>query len=131
MESKIKHLEMVQAVVSRMASNSFLLKGWCVTLVSALLALAARDADKRFALLAYYPVLVFWVLDAYYLRQERLFRKLYDSVRATEEAAITFSMETAPFAKEVAPWFGVMFSATLILFYAVMAAAILIVGALR
>ncbi len=41
MEAKLKHLEMIQGVVNRMASNSFQLKGWSVVLVSALFALAA------------------------------------------------------------------------------------------
>jgi hypothetical protein len=36
---KEKHLELIQAVISRMAGNSFLLKGWSVTLAAALLAL--------------------------------------------------------------------------------------------
>ncbi len=81
MESKLKHLEMIQAVVNRMASNSFLLKGWSVTLVSALLALAAANSDRRFVFVAVLPLLMFWLLDAYFLRQERLFRKLYDKVR--------------------------------------------------
>ena len=37
MEKKIKHLEMIQAVIVRMGNNSFLLKGWSVTLISAYL----------------------------------------------------------------------------------------------
>ncbi len=28
MDAKLKHLEMIQAVITRMAHNSFLLKGW-------------------------------------------------------------------------------------------------------
>ena len=65
MESKLKHLEMIQAVVNRMANNSFLLKGWSVTLVSALLALAAANSDRRFVFVAVLPLLMFWLLDAY------------------------------------------------------------------
>ena len=42
--SKLEHLKMLQAVITRMASNSFMVKGWCITLVSALLALSAKDA---------------------------------------------------------------------------------------
>src|SRR5438034_7662532 len=95
-EAKLKHLDMVQGVINRMAVNSFLLKGWCVTLVSALLALSASDSDKRFALLAYYPSLMFWILDGYHLRQERLFRKLYDNVRLKTDSSIDFSMDTSP-----------------------------------
>ncbi|MGX1266794.1 hypothetical protein RKD55_004738 [Rossellomorea marisflavi] len=40
MEEKMRHLELIQNVMSRMASNSFLLKGWTVTLVVGLLAFA-------------------------------------------------------------------------------------------
>src|ERR1700730_16424489 len=96
MEKKIKHLEMIQGVINRMANNSFLLKGWCVTLLSALIALAAKDHDKRFILVGYYPIIMFWILDAYFLWQERLFRKLYDKVRALNEDQIDFSMDTSP-----------------------------------
>ena len=77
----VKHLEFIQAIIARQASNSFLLKAWSVTLVGALFALAAKDADARFAYLPLVPVLVFWVLDAYYLCQENRFRDLYNWVR--------------------------------------------------
>src|SRR5690242_11525377 len=105
-DAKLKHLEMLQGVINRMAGNSFLLKGWCVTLVSALLALAASGSDKRFTLLPYYPVLMFWILDGYFLRQERLFRKLYERVRLTDESLIDFSMDTDQFKNQVDSWFG-------------------------
>src|SRR5690242_13198261 len=84
-EYKLKHLEFIQSIVNRMASNSFLLKGWSVTLVAALFALAAKDSDKKYIVVAYFPVLVFWILDAYFLSQERQFRKLYDAVRIKKE----------------------------------------------
>ena len=38
MDKKLKHLEMVQGVINRMASNSFMLKGWAVTLVAGIFA---------------------------------------------------------------------------------------------
>jgi hypothetical protein len=117
MENKIKHLEMIQNVVTRMAGNSFLLKGWSVTLVSALIALSAAGTDRRFMLIAFFPSIMFWILDGYFLRQERLFRKLYDNVRQSTETSVDFSMNTAPFARDVSPLIGVIFSQTLILFY--------------
>lgn len=67
------HLEMIQGVIARIAGNSFLLKGWSVTIAAALFALAARDSNSQFACIALLPSIVFWGLDAYYLRQERLF----------------------------------------------------------
>ena len=70
----LKHLDFLQSVISRMAANSFLIKGWAVTLVSALLAFGTKEAKPTYAALATYPTLAFWGLDAYYLMQERLFR---------------------------------------------------------
>ena len=81
MESKLKHLELIQSVINRMASNSFRLKEWSVVLVSAILFLAARENSGEAALIGLVPALVFWGLDAYFLRQERLYRTLYDQVR--------------------------------------------------
>ena len=52
MDNKIKLLEMIQSVITRMANNSFLLKGWAVTLVSAMFALSVKESDKRFFLIA-------------------------------------------------------------------------------
>lgn len=93
MDKKHKHLELVQSVINRMASNSFMLKGWAVTLVAGIFALAGKDTDKLYFLVAYVPVLVFWGLDAYYLLQERLYRSLYEKVRKTEEDDIDFSLK--------------------------------------
>jgi hypothetical protein len=126
MEKKIKHMEMTQSIVSRMATNSFLLKGWCVTLVSALLALASKDSNTKFILVAYFPVMMFWILDSYFLWQERLFRKLYDKVRVTDEGAIDFSMNTSTLVEQTAPWARVAFSITLVLFYGTMIGAVLL-----
>lgn len=96
MENKIKHLELIQGVISRMASNSFMLKGWTVTLVAGIFVLAGKDTDKLYFLVAYIPVIVFWGLDAYYLLQERLYRSLYDEVRHTDENNIDFSLKATP-----------------------------------
>lgn len=92
MNKKLKHLELVQGVMDRMASNSFMLKGWAVTLVAGIFALAGKDTDKLYFLVAYVPVIVFWGLDAYYLLKEKLYRSLYDKVRQTEEDNIDFSL---------------------------------------
>ena len=93
MDNKHKHLELVQCVINRMANNSFMLKGWAVTLVAGIFALAGKDTDKLYFLVTYVPVLVFWGLDAYYLLQERLYRSLYEKVRETEEDHIDFSLK--------------------------------------
>ena len=77
-ECMLKEVDILQDIIRRMASNSFLLKGWCVTLVVGILLL--KGPEKYGVVLAFVPLVAFWYLDAYFLRQERLFRKLYDWV---------------------------------------------------
>lgn len=93
MESKHKHLEFIQAVINRMAGNSFFLKGWSITLVAALFALSAKNANRSYIFIAYFPVVVFWILDAYFLSQERLYCDLYNHVRKLGKREIDFSSE--------------------------------------
>ena len=109
-----------------MASNSFLIKGWSVTLVAALFALAAAGTNELFVYLAYFPAFMFWVLDAYFLRQERLFRELWDHVREAD-AEINFSMDTEPFIGKVDSTWKVGWSRTLALFHGTIAGVIVIV----
>lgn len=94
MEKKIKHLEMIQGVINRLAGNSFALKGWAVTLVTGIFVLAGNNVEKSYFLIAYIPIFVFGWLDANYLLKERLYRSLYDKVRDIEENDIDFSLTT-------------------------------------
>ncbi|QSQ17925.1 hypothetical protein [Myxococcus landrumensis] len=71
-----KRAEILQGIITRMAQNSFTIKGWAVTIIAALLAFANKDTERHFALLAIYPSVVFWGLDAYYVMKERHFRAL-------------------------------------------------------
>ncbi|HEX5616946.1 MAG TPA: hypothetical protein VFX51_00915 [Solirubrobacteraceae bacterium] len=77
-----EHLALIQGVITRMAGNSFLIKGWTVTLVAGLSALAADKSDGAFGWLAVAVALVFAFLDAFYLALERAYRRLYADVAA-------------------------------------------------
>lgn len=128
MENKQKHLEFIQSAVGRMASNLFLLKGWTITLIAALFALAAKDSDRTYFLIAYLPALMFWTLDGYFLSQERRFRALYDHVRKLEESDIDFSMDTSAFKSEARnTWLGAMFSGTLLIYYGALVLTMVVV----
>ena len=117
MEAKMKHLEMIQSVISRMAGNSFLLKGWSVTLVSAIFALGVGDTNYLYICLAYFPCLAFWSLDGYFLRQEKMYRKLYQCVASQKGDLIDFEMRATTFKKCVDSWRVICFSTTLRLFH--------------
>lgn len=128
MESKIRHLEMIQNVMTRMASNSFLLKGWTVTIVVGLLAFAnIAEMDSKYILIAFVPTVFFWVLDGFFIHQEWLFRELYEKVvTINNEAGIDFSMNTKPFNSWKNSWISAIFSITLLIFYIPIIAVIII-----
>ena len=125
-EKKIAHLEMIQGVLNRMAGNSFMLKGWSVTLVAAIIALAQKETNLNFIYLAFFPASIFWFLDAYYLWQEKLYRKLYDEVRIST-TEIDYSMDTSKLKNKLPCYFCICFSKTIILFHGVIISSIFIV----
>ena len=103
-EKKIAHLTFIQGIITRMGNNSFLLKGWTVTLVAALFALAAKDSNQNFILIAYFPILVFWMLDGYFLYQERLFRDLYNGVANDRISSEQFEINPASLMSDAGKW---------------------------
>jgi hypothetical protein len=122
---KEKHLEFIQGVINRMGQNSFFIKGWTITLVSALFALAAKDANQKFVIIAYFPAIIFWLLDSYYLYQERLFRKVYNQVRL--QTSVDYSLDTKIFDNGFSDWARAASSKTIILFYGIIILTLLIV----
>lgn len=76
-ETRIRYLEAIQRVVDRLSNISFILKGWAVSLVAGLMALAASGSNQGFVLISYIPIAVFWFLDAYFLMMERQYRDLF------------------------------------------------------
>ena len=113
MEKKLKHLEFIQKTIERMATNTFLLKGWSLTLTTALIAVSVKEQNIKFLFISILPIFVFWFLDSYYLKQEKMFRRLYDEVRIKEEKNIDFSLKTNG-EETICSSF---FSLTLLLFY--------------
>jgi hypothetical protein len=91
-DAKLKHLEFLQAVISRMATNSFLFKGWAITIAAALSAFAAVDSRTAVLVVALVSTAMFWGLDGYYLWLERCFIKLHNEVAVKASDDIDFAM---------------------------------------
>jgi hypothetical protein len=92
MERKLKHLEFIQAIISRMAKNSSLFKGWAVTIAAGLSAFAAVESRIALLTIAIGSTTMFWAMDGYYLWLERRFINLYKQVAVTNESEIDFFM---------------------------------------
>ncbi len=128
MEAKIAYLQTIQGVINRLAANSFLIKGWSVTIVVALFSLATVETNKQFILIAYFPVIIFWFLDAYYLSLERRFKDLYDEARLLEPTSkIDFSLYTAKFKNKQNSFLSALISKTVLFFHGAVLAALLLV----
>ncbi|MGX1133058.1 hypothetical protein RKD49_005248 [Streptomyces glaucescens] len=113
---RVKHLEFIQATIARLGTNSFLVKGWALTLGAGFLALSASQKSWAVAGAGVVPLLCFWFLDAHFLRQERLYRRLYDAARRTDSTVEVLSMDVRPFRPD-APLRRAVLSDTLSLFY--------------
>ncbi len=118
-----KEIDLIQGVINRMASNSFVLKGWLISLIAVVLALSK---DSLFSCntifvcsILCFPILVFWYLDAFYLHKEKCFRALYEWViknRMSTNENI-YSLDYRPYQKQVNSQFRIMFSKTHLPFY--------------
>ena len=124
-EYMMKEVDIIQDIIKRMAFNSFMIKGWAITLVVVSLLL---KGVKYQIWIAFIPLLVFWFLDAYFLWQERMYRKLYEWVinnrLKTEE--YLFDLNAYRFKDQVQSRFRIMFSITLGWFYGSIAILIVI-----
>lgn len=90
--NKIKHLEMIQSVISRMAHNSFIIKGWGVTLVIAMFAFIGNNLEAAYIPLIMAPIILFCGLDTYYLMLEKRFRELYKITAKKNDDGIDFQL---------------------------------------
>ena len=133
--NKIKHLEFIQSTITRMNQNSFQIKGWMITLVSALLALYASSEKVVYILIAIVPAVVFWFLDAYYLQQERRFRGVYNDVAglSPDDSRINvreFEMPIQKYQCGKYCYFNVLFSRTIFPLYGIVIVGLVVAFAL-
>ncbi len=135
--NRIKHLEMIQAVIGRLGNDSFLVKGWAVTVAGVFFGFAVNGSDSALAFASLLPTVAFWGLDTYFLRAERLFRALYDRVRTDEAGVPAFSMaatsaefvaSAADGSGNIASWWGTLRRPTVAVFYGGLIVSALVVA---
>ena len=115
------HLQMIQEVIARMAWCSFLLKQWSIIVFAALLTYLASSSQCFFVNVEHNifvmtvicsPFAGFWLMDAFYLKSERTYRRLFDRVRIEDDTAFQMTADS----KDVLYW-RTIFSKTIAPFY--------------
>ena len=117
-EKVVKHLEMIQSIINRLGNNSFLAKGGSVTiLVAAMVLVAKQDLPNPYIVLVLLLLIViFWILDGYFLWQERLFRQVYEEIRQQDDT--DFKMDVGKHRKKPkCSRKSAIFSQTFLIFY--------------
>lgn len=116
-----KEIDLIQGCITRMANNSFLIKGWLISIVAVVITLSFGET-KVFLLLptVLLVVISFWYLDAFFLRTEKLYRDLYIWVldnRKLGNRDFLYDLNPNRFATKENKILKIMFSKTLLCFY--------------
>jgi hypothetical protein len=127
-ELRVKHLEMIQAVIARFGGYGPTLKNYCITLTTALCGFAVTLQSPSLIFVSLLPVMLFAVLDAHYLRIEKRFRDLFDHVREEDWNRFpTFKISLTDMQKP--SLVSVLTNWSIVIFYAPLAVVILIIAA--
>ena len=118
----IKYLELIQKIIERMARNSFQIKAWTATLFAAIIVLTYSIINILIFIVLIFTICMIWALDSYYLRQEKLFRELYNTkVKEFNENAKNvnqpYSMRVDSYKKDEDSTLRIMFSISEFLYY--------------
>lgn len=131
-ETLHKEIDLIQSVINRLAHNSFLLKGWTITIIVAVLAftkdtLVTNDITY-FSLILLIPLVVFWYLDAFFLHKEKCYIKLYNWVvkKRLKTKEYQYNLNYKRFEKDVDSIGKIMRSETLLTFYGI--TALILIG---
>lgn len=126
-----KEIDLIQNCISRMARNSFMLKGWAISLLAVVLAITTDRLNPLFLFFSVFvPLVCFWYLDAFFLRTEKMYRKMYEWVlKERKEGRLDFQYDLEPsrFKNQVKSHCRVMLSTTLRVFYGIPSLVVLII----
>ena len=131
-ETLHKEIDLIQSVINRLAHNSFLLKGWTITIIVAVLALTkdtlVTNDITYFSLILLIPLVVFWYLDAFFLHKEKCYIKLYNWVvkKRLKTKEYQYNLNYRRFEKDVDSIGKIMRSDTLLTFYGI--TALILIG---
>ena len=97
-----KEIDLIQSCIGRMAQNSFLVKGWLITLIAVVLALLPENFNIRgLCIVGLAITICFWYLDAFFLKTEKLYRWKYEWVIQNRMSSQSHFYDLNPYNKEM------------------------------
>lgn len=129
-----KEIDLIQSVINRMAKNSFLIKGWLISLVVVILALKPNEVNINLSVIILGIVTIaFWYLDAFFLKTEKIYREMYEFVIEEREKGVFNNLYNlnpsklpSSIKKKYPNILEVMMSKTLCWFYLILLIALLL-----
>jgi hypothetical protein len=95
-----KEIDLIQNCINRMAQNSFLVKGWLITLLTVVIALLPETINiKILCAIGFVVVMCFWYLDAFFLKTERLYRWKYEWIISNRQTSNANLYDLNPYNK--------------------------------
>ena len=129
-----KEIDLLQSCIDRMAKNSFMIKGWFVSIYAVILALLPEKVDVMLLCVVLIVVnILFWYLDGVYLRDEKIYRRIYQWVveaRKQNDRELMYQLELNLYKNKIGTMDSVgkiMLSKSLFIFYAIQLAVLLVV----
>ena len=135
-----KEIDLIQGCINRMAHNSFIIKGWLISLIAVILTLLPEKFDiKALCFVGLLITICFWYLDGFFLKTEKLYRWKYEWVIIKRAETDKWSYDLNPYnrnmwllnkdgsEKKIPKVIKVMFSKTLLAIYLPVIVVILIV----
>lgn len=126
-----KEIDLIQNCINRMSNNSFLLKGWLITIIAAVVTLSQADLDNVVFFVLVFSTLIFWWMDAFFLRAEKEYRKMYEWMlkkRKENSRELQYDLNPKRFETQVESIWGFMKSPTLAGFYLCILIAVIFVA---
>ncbi len=135
-----KHVDYLESNIARMNQCSFQMKGWAITVVSALIAVyvstisESNPGNKMYIWIAIVPAVLFWILDAFYLSKEYKFIGIYNDVTGItpEDKRIKVKDYDMPLKKykgwKYSFWHAFLWSASTTLLYGAIVVGLVLFG---
>lgn len=118
-----KEIDLIQSSITRMAHNSFLIKGWTISLIAVVLALSDKNINPLLLTsILVIPLISFWYLDAFFLHTEKMYRQMYETVikkRKDGSDEQLYDLNPTQYIDQVDSRIKLMFSTTLRFFYGI------------